>query len=105
LSPRVYAALLSVAVESPIVAAFYRGQRLRMAIVCAVTTTVTNLAMNLVLVRHVSSASAFLAIGEGGAFVVEAFVYALVARPRDFPRAIAASAFANAASFALGCWA
>ena len=40
-------------------------------------------------------------MGEAGALVAEAAVYALVSRQHDVPRALIASAIANAASFAV----
>jgi hypothetical protein len=104
MSPRLFAVLLSVAVEAPIVAAFYPRRRLRMATVAAVATSATNVAMNLLLPHWESSAAAFLFLGEGASFAVEAIVYALGARPLDLPRALAASAFANATSFAFGAF-
>ena len=40
--------------------------------------------------------------GELGALIIEASVYALARAPRDWGRALAASALANAASYASG---
>jgi hypothetical protein len=96
------ALVVTLAIEVPIVAWLYPGERARMAIACAVATAATNLFMNLVLVRLVSSYVAYLAIGESSALVVEAAVYAIVSRARDVPRAIVASGAANLASFAAG---
>jgi hypothetical protein len=98
--PQLVAALVTVAIETPIVAAFYNKTRMRMALVCAVATALTNLAMNLYLPRYTTAAS-FLVIGELAAFVIEAGVY-LVATPGEPLRAAAASATANAASFGAG---
>lgn len=73
-----------------------------MAAVCAVTTSVTNLAMNVFLPRWLGTGMTFLLVGETGALLIEAAVYALVAKPRDPGRALAASAVANSASFGAG---
>jgi hypothetical protein len=94
--------LLTVAVEVPSVAAAYPGQRIRMAVACALGTSATNLAMNGLLPRLLGSGAAFLVAGELGSLLAEALLYALVSRPRDPARALAASALANAASFAAG---
>lgn len=75
------------------------ARRVRMAVVALVTTVVTNLAMNVWLARMFTSQSQFVVVGELAAFVVEAAVYYAVSR--DPHRALCASAFANAASFAL----
>lgn len=97
-----FAWAVTVAVESPIVAAVYPGQRRKMAGVCAVTTSVTNLAMNLLLPRWLGIGVAYLLVGELSALLLEALVYAAVRRPRDVGRALVASALANAASFSSG---
>jgi len=98
-----FAAVVTTIVEPPIVAVFYRRRRvLRALLVAAAATLATNLWMNAVLPHWVSSETAFLFVGEGAAFVVEAIVYSLALRPLDVPRAVAASAFANGASFAIG---
>ena len=102
MSPRVFAVLVTALVEAPIVAAFYPARRLRMAVVAGAATTTTNLAMNILLPHWVQSSTAFLLVGEGASFAAEALVYLAVARPVDAARAIAASAFANAASFFVG---
>ena len=93
---------ITLVAETPIVAAFYPGHRLRMALACAVATTATNLALNFTLLHARLPYDPTLLVGETGALVFEAVVYALLAPRRDWPRAIAASAAANFASFALG---
>jgi hypothetical protein len=94
--------LLTLAAEVPLVALVYPGQRTRMAAACALGTTVTNLAMNLALPRWLGAGAAFLVVGEAGALLLEAALYARVGRPRDLARALVASALANGASFAAG---
>ena len=94
--------LITLVVEVPCVAAFYPGQRRRMALVAAVATSATNLPMNLLLPAWVGTGDTFLLTGELAALVLEAAVYSLAARPRDVFRAAAASALANGLSFAAG---
>jgi hypothetical protein len=96
------ALLVTILVEAPLVGLVYR--RLAMALVCAVTTGVTNLVMNRFLFRAVRSAEQYILIGELGAVLIEALVYFLVARKHGAARAIAASALANSASFVAGWW-
>lgn len=96
----VIAWLVTVAIEVPVVTLMYK-QRVRMAVASAIATSATNLTMNLVLFR-VLSWNYYLLVGELGALVLEALVYWRVARPRDLPRALVASAAANLASYALG---
>lgn len=93
--------LVTVAIEAPIVAIIYKNQRGRMALASALATSATNLTMNLVLFRLLSRDN-YLLVGELGALVLEALVYWLVARPKDLPRALVASAVANTASYMLG---
>lgn len=100
--PFLFAWAVTVAIESPCVAAVYPGERWKMAGVCAVATSVTNLAMNVLLPRWLGVGLAFLLVGEIGALLLEAAVYALVRRPRDVGRALVASALANGASFTVG---
>jgi hypothetical protein len=100
--PFVLAWALTVAIEAPIVAAFYPRRRAFMAGACAVATSVTNLAMNVLLPRWLGTGTTFLLVGEIGALLIEAAAYAMVARPRDAGRALAASAVANGASFEVG---
>jgi hypothetical protein len=44
----------------------------------------------------------FILVGETAVFIFEALVYLALVRPQPWTRAIAASAAANAASFAVG---
>ncbi len=94
--------VLTVAIETPVVALCYPGQRLRLALTCIAATTVTHAFMHFGLPRLVSSYAAFLLVGELVALVGEALAYALVARPRDLARALVAAAAANALSFGVG---
>lgn len=96
------ALLVTLLVEIPIVAAFYPGQRTRMAIACAFATIFASLAVN-ALLRHVTSRiDAYVAIGQVAAMILEALVYFFVAHPRDLRRAFTAAAAANIASYAAG---
>ena len=99
---RLLAAVITAAVETPIVAAFYPTHAWRMAGTCLVATLVTNVAMNGWLPRYTSSYMQWLVVGEGLAFLLEALAYVAAARPRHVVRAIAASATANAASLGAG---
>jgi hypothetical protein len=100
------ALLITVVIEVPIVALVYRGvdhsSALRMALVCLVTTSATNFAMNAGLPRLIHDYRTFILLGELCALVLEATVYTLTSRPRDLARACVASGLANAASFAAG---
>jgi hypothetical protein len=98
----VLALAITVVIEVPIVCAFYPGQRVRMGIACALATSATNLFMNLVLLAAMGTYAGYLAMGEATALASEALVYVLVSRPRDVPRALAASGAANLASFLAG---
>lgn len=102
LPPFIFAWLVTVIIEAPIVAAFYSRRRLRMGLVAAATTSATNLFMNLFLPRWVGVGMAFIILGEGGALLVEAVVYSLMSQSNDHARALAASGLANASSFAIG---
>jgi hypothetical protein len=93
---------LTIAVEVPAVAIFYPGQRLRLGGCCCLVTTLTHMALFLVLFRYVPLTTVTVLLGESGALLLEASAYAVVSRPRDFPRALMASAAANALSFGLG---
>lgn len=100
--PFLFAWAVTVAIEAPCVAAVYPGERWKMAGVCALATSATNLAMNVLLPRWLGVGLAFLIVGELGALLIEAAIYALVRRPRDVGRALVASALANGASFTVG---
>ena len=93
---------ITLVIEVPIVAAFYRGHRVRMAIAATLANIATNLAMNALLVRGALPYNPTLLAGEGVALAAEAIVYGLVAPGRDWAKAITASAAANLASFAAG---
>jgi hypothetical protein len=75
-----------------------------MMFVCALATSVTNLSMNLLLLRWLGAGEAFLIVGEVLALVLEAAAYYAARTPRDLARAISASALANLASFGVGLW-
>jgi hypothetical protein len=96
------AAVVTVAVESPLVTALYPGQRARMGLACALATSATNLLMNSALRPRLRSFAAYLIIGELGALVVEAAVYFAIDRHHQPRRAALASTLANLASFLLG---
>jgi hypothetical protein len=97
-----FALAVTLAVEVPVVAAIFRGQRLRMAVVCALATTVTHIVMHFLIPRIASSHEDVVIIGELQALVVEAVLYGLLSHPRDWPRALVASALANSASYGAG---
>jgi peptidoglycan biosynthesis protein MviN/MurJ (putative lipid II flippase) len=102
LSDSLIAWLFTLIVEVPIVAGFYCKQWRRMAAIAACATTVTNLAMNLLLPQLAGSEFRFLLIGESAALTVEALVYYIAAKERGVGHAILASAVANTVSFGLG---
>jgi hypothetical protein len=93
---------ITLAVEVPIVALFYRGRGLRMIAACVLANAATNLAMNLLLVRAHLAYDATLLTGESAALLAEACVYGVVDREHDWARALTASAAANLASFGAG---
>lgn len=97
---------ITLAIEVPIVAAFYPGRRLRMAVAAVIANAVTNLTLNGVLLFGHWPYERTLLTGEAMALVFEAVVYAMVSGTlgpgRDWPRALAASGAANLASFAAG---
>jgi hypothetical protein len=102
LADSIIAWLFTLLVEVPIVAGFYRAKWRRMAATAAFATTVTNLAMNLLLPRFTSTEFSFLVIGETAALLAEAAVYYVAARERGAGHALVTSAVANTASFGLG---
>lgn len=105
MTARVLLALaVTVLIEVPVVALIYRTQRLRMALVCALATTATNLAMNTLLLGAADSYASYLLVGEIGALLIEAGVYVLASRDHELGRALLASAAANGLSFGLGLW-
>lgn len=93
---------ITLVVEIPVVVAFFAGQRLRMGLVALVATSVTHLIMHFVLVHFVRDYDQMVLWGEVMALVLEAAAYALVSKPRDIPRALMASATANALSYSAG---
>jgi hypothetical protein len=103
MTPSVASALmLTLAVEVPVVALVYARERARMAVTCAIATSLTNFAMNAWLYAAVSSYDAYLIAGELGATMIEALVYVAVSRDHGAGRALLASGVANMASFAAG---
>lgn len=99
--PVLTALVVTLAVEVPIVALVFRREAGRMAVVAAVATAATNLAMNVLLFGRVPYL-VYLGVGEVGATLLEAGAYFAASRERDLGRALVASALANAASFAAG---
>jgi hypothetical protein len=95
------ALLLTLAVEVPIVAACFPGQRRRLAVAAAIATTVTHLCMHFVLFDLLGPRR-FVPAGEAMAFLVEGAAIAAVARPAAPRRGMLVSALANTASFLLG---
>jgi hypothetical protein len=85
-------------VEVPIVAAFYPGRRLRMALVCAAATAATH-ALNFAWPGWACGALGMWG-GEVFATVSEATAYALAGR--QVGKGLFASAAANGLSFGLG---
>jgi hypothetical protein len=102
IDPYLYALGLTIAVEVPTVALFYPGQRVRLGACCCLVTTLTHAALFLLLFRFLPFTTGALVLGEAGVVLAESGAYAVVSRPRDFPRALMASAAANALSFGLG---
>jgi len=100
--PPAWAVALAVTLilEVPLVAALYPGQRKKLASFLA--NCATNLTLNLLLWRLPLLAGRHIVPGEALALLVEAAVYGMAGRPRDWPRALLASALANAASFFAG---
>jgi len=88
--------------EVPTVAAFFRGERLRLAIACLLSTTATHVLLFQLLFRIVVPAAGWLVVGEVLALAVEATVYFWVSRRHDLARALMASAVANGLSFGFG---
>ncbi len=91
---------LTIALEVPVVAGFYPGRRARLALVCALATTATHLALHFVFPRFLAPRTALLA-GEVFATLAEAAAYAAAAR-RGIGRALVASAVANSVSYGAG---
>ncbi len=102
MTPYQVALAITLALEVPVVALVFRDQALRMGATCALTTTATHLSMHFLLPRVVAAYQSVVLIGELGALLIEAGVYALVSRPRDPGRALIASAVANTVSYLAG---
>lgn len=90
---------LTVAVEVPIVAAFYPGRRLRMAAVCAAATVATHV-LNFAWPGWAVPGALGVWGGELFATVAEAAAYA--GAGRQLGKGLVASAAANAVSFGVG---
>jgi hypothetical protein len=101
MAPWLVALVLTVAIEVPVVAAFFPGQRLRLAFVALGANVVTNLVLNIVLARSAWGGH-HLVPGEVFAVVGEALAYSVFSRPPDVARAALASGVANLLSFAVG---
>jgi|GEM_PF-5661097 len=94
------ALLLTVAVEVPTVAVFFPRQRFTMALTCLVTTSATHVVLFGCSFSGAVLRTVGLVIAEAFALIAEAVVYTTISRPHDLPRALMASAAANALSFA-----
>lgn len=90
---------VTLVVEVPIVAAWYRP-RARAARVALAINVATNTLLNRVWLVLVPWSTFAIVTGELLSFAVEAFVYARLLR-RDVDRAIAVAGLANLASFAI----
>jgi len=91
---------VTLAVEVPVVAAFYPGRRRRMAVVCAAATTVTHLLLVFGFPRILPRAISPLWFGEAFATLGEAGAYWIA--DRQVGRALVASAVANTCSYGVG---
>ncbi len=91
---------VTLAVEVPLVAAFYPGRRRRMALLCAAATTLTHLLLHFAFPAVLPRGSSPLLVGEAFATVAEAVVYTVAVREPG--RALVASALANSCSFGAG---
>jgi hypothetical protein len=102
MGPTGLALTVTLAIEVPLVALLFPGQRVRMALAALVANTVTNLTLNILLPRIPLVAPHALLVGELLALLGEAAVYAAVSRPRRVARALVASGLGNGLSFGLG---
>jgi hypothetical protein len=91
---------ITVVVETPIVAAFFPGRRLRLALTCVVATTATHVLLHFVFPRLLPAGISPLVFGEAFATLAEAAAYAVVSM--ELGKSLVASALANSASFAVG---
>ncbi len=85
---RLVALIVTLVIEVPLVVALFAGQRRRLAVVAVLANTFTKL---------------FLP-GEIFAVGFETAAYALLSRPRDWPRALLASSLGNLLSYQYGFW-
>ena len=93
---------ITVAVEVPLVALAFPGERLKMAACDLVATTVTHLGMHLVTPISPEAFLTWLIVGETTAVVLEGLAYWAVTNKRGFLWAMGVSVVANAASFSAG---
>jgi len=91
---------ITLAVETPIVAALFPGRRVRLAFTCVVATIATHLMLHFVFPRLLPDGISPLIVGEAFATLAEAAAYAVASM--EFGRSLVASALANSASFAIG---
>jgi len=96
------ALVVTLVLEVPLVAAFYPGQRKRMAVVALVANVCTNLTLNVLLPAVPPLRGYHVLVGEILAVLVEWAAYAAASRPRDAGRALAVSGLANALSYGVG---
>jgi hypothetical protein len=96
---------LTIAIELPLALLVLRRlPRWRVALAALAGNLVTHPLLHFALPRVLDPADRgrFILIGEVAVFVVETLLYLAIARPRPRRLAIAASAIANAGSYAFG---
>ena len=93
---------VTVAIEVPLVALAFPGERLKMAACALVATTLTHLGMHLVTPISPEALMTWLIVGETAAVVLEGLAYWAVTNKRGFLWAMGVSIIANAASFSAG---
>jgi hypothetical protein len=99
------ALLITLAIEVPVVWWMLRARGWRRVLPAAlVANLLSHPALHFLLPRLLPARplGTFILVGELSVFLWEAVLYLLWIRPRPWPRAVAAAAAANAASFALG---
>jgi len=96
------ALVITLALEVPLVAAMFPGQRVRMAILAAIMNTLTNLTLNCFFAVIPWMRGHHILYGEVFALVTEAAAYAVFSRPRRVGRSVLASLLGNALSFCAG---
>ena len=99
-----YAVLLAIGVETPIVAALYRAQWAKMAAVCAITNAVTNLTLNLVFPLWFSDYLVLVVVGEIFVVTTEALIFWAADREHRALKALLVSLLINTLSFAAGLY-